>query len=78
MIPDQNNFLKQNWLCLKYLFYYYLLQRGGGGTGGSDPLKNHKKLGFLSNTGPDPLKNHKATNPELNVGHSLACQGNTI
>ena len=27
------------------------------------PLKNHKKIGFLSNTGPDPLKNHKATEP---------------
>ena len=24
------------------------------------PLKNHKNLGFLSNTGPDPLKNQKA------------------
>ena len=36
---------------------------GGGGTGGPDPppLKNHKNIGFLSNTGPDPLKNHKAT-----------------
>ena len=21
-------------------------------------LKNHKNIGFLSNTGPDPLKNH--------------------
>ena len=33
------------------------------GTGGPDPLplKNHKNIGFLSNTGPDPLKNHKAT-----------------
>ena len=28
-----------------------------GGTGGPDPpLKNHKNIGFLSNTGPDPLK----------------------
>ena len=37
-----------------------------GGTGGLDsppPLKNHKNIGFLSNTGPDPLKNHKATKP---------------
>ena len=34
-----------------------------GGTGGPDPhpLKNHKNIGFLSNTDPDPLKNHKAT-----------------
>ena len=35
-----------------------------GGTGGPDPpppLKNHKNIGSLSNTGPDPLKkNHKS------------------
>ena len=31
-------------------------------------LKNHKNIGFLSNTGPDPLKNHKATKPAFNVG----------
>ena len=23
-------------------------------------MKNHKNIGFLSNTGPDPLINHKA------------------
>ena len=28
----------------------------GGGTGGPDPLKNHKNIGFLSNTGPDTLE----------------------
>ena len=27
------------------------------------PLKNHKNIGFFSNTVPDPLKNHKATKP---------------
>ena len=27
-----------------------------GGTGGLDPLKNQKAIGFESNTGPDPLK----------------------
>ena len=52
-----------------------------GGTGGPDPpppsgLKNHKVIGFLSNTGPDPLKYHKATNPAFNVGPSSACQRN--
>ena len=26
----------------------------------SDPVKNHKAIGFLSNTGLDPLKSHKA------------------
>ena len=25
------------------------------------PLKNHKAIGFLSNTGPDPMEHHKAT-----------------
>ena len=32
------------------------------------PLKNHKNIGFLSNTGPDPLKNHKATKAVFNIG----------
>ena len=36
------------------------IQRRGGGRGsGPLPLKNHKDIGFLSNTGPDPLKNHR-------------------
>ena len=35
--------------------------RGGGGvTGGPDPLKNHKNIGLLSDSGPDRQKNHKA------------------
>ena len=43
---------------------------GGGGAGGPDPppLKNHRSIGFLCNTGPDPLNNHKATKPAFNVG----------
>ena len=49
------------------------------GTGGPDtPLKNHKNIGFPSNTGPDPLKNHKATKPAFNVGQSWASQLNAI
>ena len=44
--------------------------RGGGGSG--PPLKIHKNIGFLSNTGPDPQKNHKATKPAFNVGQSSA------
>ena len=48
------------------------IQRGGQGV--RTPLKNHKKLGFLSNTGPDPLKNHKATKPAFNVGPLSARQ----
>ena len=42
------------------------------------PIKNHKNVGFLSNTGPDPLINHKATKPALNVGPSSVCQQNAI
>ena len=45
---------------------------GGGGRGSGLPLKNHKKIGFLNNTGLDPLKNHKATKPAFNVGQSSA------
>ena len=47
------------------------IQRGGGGGGGGgggdrgpDPLKNHKNIGFLSNTGQDPLK---ITKPPFNI-----------
>ena len=39
-----------------------------GGAGGLHPetLKNHKNIGFFSNTGPNPLKNQKATKPAFN------------
>ena len=53
------------------------IQRGVGG-GVPDPpppLKNHKIIGFLSNTCPDLLKNHKATKPAFNVGPSTASHG---
>ena len=43
---------------------------------GPPPLKNHKNIGFPSNTGPDPLKNHKVTKPTFNVGPSSARQRN--
>ena len=47
--------------------------RGGDrGSGPPPPLKNHKNIGFLSNTGPDPLKNHKAAKPAFNVGPTSA------
>ena len=45
---------------------------GGGGQGVRTPLKNHKNIGFRSNTGPDPLKNHKVTKPAFNVRSSSA------
>ena len=40
-------------------------QEGKRGDRGRDPpppphLKNHKNIGFLSNTGPNPLNNQKA------------------
>ena len=41
------------------------IQRGGQGV--RTPLKNHKNIGFLSNTGLDSLKNHKATKSAFNV-----------
>ena len=43
-----------------------------------DPPKNHKNIGFLSNSGPDPLKNYKATKPTFSVGPSSARQRNAI
>ena len=49
-----------------------------GGQGVQTPLKNHKKIGFLSNTGPDLLKNHKATKPAFNVGPLSARQPLTV
>ena len=46
---------------------------GGWGAGGLDPpLKNHKNLGFLSNTGPDHLKITKLPNSVLLAGPMMA------
>ena len=41
-------------------------------------MKNHKTIGFASNTGTDLLKNHKVTKPALNVGPSLVQEQNAI
>ena len=49
-----------------YVVFHLFLHRscadpegGGKGARGPDPpLKNHKNIGFSSNTGPDPMKNH--------------------
>ena len=51
---------------------------GGGDRGSGPPLKNHKIIGFPSNTGPDLLKHHKSTKPAFNVLPSSACQRNAI
>ena len=42
---------------------------GDKGSGPSPPLKNHKNIGFLSNTGPDPLKIKKLPSYHLILGH---------
>ena len=56
--------------------------RGGGGEGrGPDPpppLRNHKAIGILSDTGPASLENHKVTKPAFNFGSSSARQRNAI
>ena len=46
--------------------------RGGGGGGGQEvrtPLKNHKNIGFLCDTGPDPLKITKLPSQYSMLGH---------
>ena len=48
--------------------------RGGGQGVWTPPWKNHKNIGFLTNTGLDPLKILKATKPAFNVGPSSAFQ----
>ena len=43
-----------------------------GGDRGSDPLENHKNIGFISNTGPDPLKITKLSSKHSMLGHHRA------
>ena len=43
------------------------LEGGQGSRPPPPPLKNHKNIGFLNNTGPEPLRNYKATKPAFNV-----------
>ena len=42
---------------------------GGGGARGPYPLKNHKNIGFPSNTGPDPWKITRLPSQHLMLGH---------
>ena len=62
---EQNDFFKRRATAPRGdpLFPHGRIQRGGrqGVPTPPPPLKNHKKLGFLSNTGPDPLKITKVT-----------------
>ena len=46
----------------------------GGDSGSGPPLKNHRNIGFLSNTDLDSLKNKLA----YNVGPTFASQRNAI
>ena len=52
--------------------------RGGGGWMSGPPLKNHKAIGFLGDTGLDPLKNYNAIKPAFNVRSSSARKRNAI
>ena len=60
------------WLQVSEIKFYIhrRIQRGGGSQG----VRNHKNVAFLSNTGPDPRKNQKATKPAFNVRPSSASQ----
>ena len=62
----------------KYLKVSPMCGSRGGDRGSGPPLKNHKIIGFPSNTGPDLLKNHKSTKPAFNVLPSTARQRNAI
>ena len=54
------------------------LMRGSRGDLDPSPIKRHKNIAFLSNTGLDPPKNHKVISHAFNVGPSLAHQQNAI
>ena len=45
------------------------MHRSRGDDMGPDPLKNHKNIGLLSNTGPDPLKITKLPSQHSMLGH---------
>ena len=47
----------------------YMCRSRGGVRGSRPPLKNHKNIGFLSNTGLDPLKITKLPSQHSILGH---------
>ena len=62
-----------------FIYTTFADPEGGGGAGvRPPPPKNHKNIGFLSNSSPDPLKNYEATDPAFNIVPSSACQRNAI
>ena len=63
--------------CRKTMDNYYMGGFRGGHRGSGPPMKNHKNIGFLSNTGPDPLKITKLP-ASIHVGPSSACKRNAI
>ena len=65
--------------CTTTVAYIYISKpEGEQGVQTPPPLKNHKNVGFLSNTGRDPQKNHKVTKPPFNIGPSSARQRNSM
>ena len=67
--------------CLMYILLSYSSADPDGGSSSGPPpppLKNHKNIGFISNTGPDLLKNHKAAKQDSMSGHHPARQCNAI
>ena len=64
-------------MCYWAIIYFNVLctyadpEGGGGGQGFQTPppLKNHKNIGFLSNTGPDPLTITKLPSQHSMLGH---------
>ena len=55
------------------LWVTLIMRVSRGGQGVQPPLKDHKNLGLLSNTGPDPLKKKNPKIPSQNsmLGHHL-------
>ena len=60
-----------NFKTLNHTPHERIQSRGGGGGDreSGHPLKNHKNIGFLSNTGPDPLKMTKLPSQHSMSGH---------
>ena len=52
-----------------FVFTYHTCADPERGQWDPDPLKNHKNIGFLSNTGPDPLKITKVPSQHSMLGH---------
>ena len=69
--------LRKKWTINHQGILHGRIQRWGG-RGSGPPLKNHKNIGFLCNTGHDPLKNHKSTESAFNVLPLSARQQNAI